>query len=50
MPSYLTRKHALRQSPATADPHNAPPALDLIKVGDAYAGRAGHHRIPIAGP
>ena len=48
MDGYLTRKRALRQSPATAGPHHAPPALDLIKVGDAYAVRDGHHCISVA--
>jgi hypothetical protein len=38
----------VRQSPATAGPHHAPPAVDLIKVGDAYAVRDGHHRISVA--
>ena len=45
MHRYLTRKRALRQSPATTGSHYAPPPVDLIKIGDAYAVRGGHHRI-----
>lgn len=48
MRQYLTRKRAPRQSPATAGPHYAPPAVDLIKAGDTYAVRDGHHRISVA--
>ncbi len=48
MHRHLTRKRALRQSPATAGPHHAPPTVELIKIGDAYAVRDGHHRTSVA--